>query len=286
MKCKYIYNNPRPDGTEEVKIVKGLVKVGDECRSQFGSVQYDGFCWRHAIIMGKVKEEKIREMKEKQSEYARKRYDKRRSLVVERYELNKFLGEMAEMADTGFNAIQAYRPIRVLNPLPRDVNGVEKFLFALWLLSSKETRVPEDMEGFSRLTNVKLATLQAWARSSWIEVIWREERKRFMFSHGHLVDRVVLSKALNGDTGCLRMYYEMFPIEERKKIKAVIRDKFKANPEAQRMVDEMVSDGLGGDSQVPRPRNEVSIWLEDKILKEEALTLMEREAEISEEVEI
>jgi len=215
-RCIYIYREG------DLKVKKGEYEAGQRCKGfPDRDRKYLGYCYYHFQTLYRKGELKLEgallaEMKEKMERFEFNKKEAAKNKVVKKKTVgskaNEFLFNLSQLADDGFDAVSAYEDMKILNPLPSVIDGVEKYLFSLWLISPVNSRKPETIAGFSDLVGVSAGRLSRWQNSDTIYDLYTKHRKKFMAQHAHMVDLLLLSKCMSGDNTAIRTYYEHFPV--------------------------------------------------------------------------
>jgi len=256
IRCKYIYREG------DLKVKKKEYKPGQPCKGfPDKKGKYKGYCFYHYWTLYKRGELKLegKDKAEIEAKIERGEINKekaRKNKVVDKKKVGEkateYLYYLGKLAGEGFNAVAAYESIQELNPLPSVIDGTEKYLFALWLASPTNSRIPEDMIGFSDLVGISVNKLMQWQQSDAIYKQYSENRKQFMAQYGHVADMILISKIMSGDLTAVKIYYDEFPIDREKKAKGGKRGRkevetiFNINNAAFVAASEVLNDGKVG----------------------------------------
>lgn len=222
-RCKYIYREG------DLKVKKKEYKPGQQCKGfPDKKGKYKGYCFYHYWTLYKRGELKLEgedkaeiEAKIERAEINKEKAKNNR--ITNKKEVGEkateYLYYLGKLAGEGINAVSIYESIKKLNPLPSMISGTEKYLFALWLASPANSRIPEDMIGFAELVGVSVGTLTQWQHSDTIYKLYSENRKQFMAQYGHIADMMLVSAMMTGNLTALKMYRDEFPVDREKKIK-------------------------------------------------------------------
>jgi len=207
---------------EDRAVVSGKKGVGAQC-SNPAAEGCDKYCRVHAKILVKRGELILApgvdlggsgggSKKKRQEETAQGRENALKKDIA----ANLYLSKLAGLVNNGgFNAEAAIESVKMLNPLPLQDRGVEKYLFGLWLLAPAHLRRPKDLVGFSDLTGIPYSTLEVWRTGKALISVFRDHRANFMMQQGRMVDISLLAKCMSGSESAMKLYYDKFPIEGR-----------------------------------------------------------------------
>ncbi|MFX0206596.1 MAG: phBC6A51 family helix-turn-helix protein [Candidatus Hodarchaeota archaeon] len=259
MKCRYVY----PEGHE---------KAGQVCGSPYGSSKTGGFCSGHARMMIPEHREKInnsiregieKAKEDKENETKNKDKNKKQS----------FFKFMASLLPDGLDATLEYEYIKQLNPMPRESNGAEKYLFALWLMDDQKTRKPQTFEEMATLLGVSVVQLHKWRKDPVIVEVFDEERRKLMVEQGRIVDIALMACILRGDVKAIQTYYDIYGKPKPEEGEGKKREKgAKALDQVHKKAIDAAEDSIreekrGGKSGIPRPPSPTSKKIEEKFLQ-------------------
>ena len=272
IQCQYRYR----EGDKKVK--EGSYRAGDQCRGFCDSgKKYLGYCYYHFQALYKRGELKLEGALRAEMEAKMDRLKINRAQGIKNRgkdkintgtKATKYLYYLGKLAGEGFDAVGAYESLKEVNPLPLEVDGCEKYLFALWLASPISSRKPENIAGFADLVGISVNKLRRWQYSDFICELYEKQRKRFMAQQGHVADLVLLSKLVAGEQGALNTYYTQYPITKddgSKKGKSSAKEleaMFGVNSAALKASQEVLEEGTVGKLQT-----ETGKKMEDKTMQ-------------------
>lgn len=271
-RCKYLYREG------DLKVKKGEYRIGDSCKGfRDGEGKFLGYCYYHFQALYRRGELKLEgalrvEMEAKMERFAVNRAqgikNRAKKKISTATTATKYLYHLGKLAGEGFDAKASYEAIKEMNPLPLEIDGCEKYLFALWLASPIPSRIPESIAGFADLVGVSVNKLRRWQYSDFMCELYEKQRKRFMAQQGHIADLVLLSKLTAGEQGALNTYYAQYPIskdDDSKKNKysnKELESMFGVNSAALKASEEVLGEGTVGKLQTKAGKK-----MEDKTMQ-------------------
>lgn len=177
---------------------------GTQCKSTYTREEWGWHCFAHARSLG-LREKATWTWKNKRKG---SKVEPRKVQALSETEILDALKAEPYDVSKGFVLANAQ------NPLPNVDRGVEKYVFARWLVADKGQRSPQSVDEVSELIGVPVSTLDAWVSRGDLLDIFEVHRKRDLRKVGRLIDTVLLEKASNGEKWAIELYYEVTKFRE------------------------------------------------------------------------